>query len=139
MRLRVVDSERCVGCQSCMFACTRLHGEGGLADACLLVRSIGGLERGFTVVSCNACENPPCLKVCPTGAISQKKEAGVRVDYDKCTGCGFCKSACIIGAVFWNEENNKPMICSHCGFCSKYCPHGVLTSEKDGDEENVKQ
>ena len=30
-RLAVVDAERCVGCQECMFACARRFGEGGLA------------------------------------------------------------------------------------------------------------
>ncbi len=130
MLLKVVDAERCVGCQSCMFACARLHGEAGLAKTCIEVRSIGGMERGFTVVTCKACENPPCAKVCPTGALAEKEGAGVRIDFDKCNGCGFCKSACIIGAVYWNDENNKPMICSQCGYCTKYCPHGVLEWEK---------
>jgi ferredoxin len=32
----------------------------------------------------------------------------------------------LIGAVFWDEEINKPMICIHCGYCTKFCPHGVL-------------
>ncbi|MGE5592461.1 MAG: 4Fe-4S binding protein, partial [Betaproteobacteria bacterium] len=32
MRLSVVDTERCIGCQSCMFACARRLGEAGLAS-----------------------------------------------------------------------------------------------------------
>ena len=33
-RLSVVDIDRCVGCQSCMFACARRMGKGGLAESC---------------------------------------------------------------------------------------------------------
>ncbi|MHB1034491.1 MAG: aldehyde ferredoxin oxidoreductase C-terminal domain-containing protein [Pirellulales bacterium] len=42
-RLAVVDPERCVGCQCCMFACARRH-EPGLARTCIGVRSLGGNE-----------------------------------------------------------------------------------------------
>ena len=130
MRLSVRDSERCVGCQSCMFACNRRQGAAGLARTCIGVHSVGGMERGFTVVVCRACEDPPCLKVCPTDALRPRKGGGVLLDADKCLGCGHCREACLIKAIFWAEEINKPMICIHCGTCSKFCPHGVLRLEE---------
>ena len=130
MRLEVIDTERCVGCQNCMFACTRRQGEAGLAKTCIGVRSIGGMERGFKVVVCRACDDPPCIKVCPPGALILKSGGGVRLDPAKCTGCGNCRDACILGAVFWDDKGNKPMICVHCGYCTRFCPHGVLKLEK---------
>ena len=130
MILAVTDAERCVGCQSCMFACTRKHGEGGLAETCLVVRSVGGMERGFIVVVCRACGEPPCAKVCPTGALKLRSGGGVRLNIAKCIGCGHCREACLIGAIFWDEEINKPMICIHCGYCVRFCPHGVLRLEE---------
>jgi len=135
LRLEVADVDRCVGCQSCMFACARRHGEAGLARCCIGVRSRGGMSRGFTVVVCRACEDPPCSKVCPTGALTPRKGGGVRLDLDRCTGCGFCRGACMVDAVFWDEEINKPVICNSCGYCAGYCPHGVLALKKEEGEQ----
>jgi carbon-monoxide dehydrogenase iron sulfur subunit len=130
MRLNVIDTERCVGCQCCMFACSRVHGDAGLEKSCIGVKSIGGVQRGFTVVTCRACPNPPCAKVCPEDALTVRKDGGVLLNPDKCIGCGFCRDACIIGAIFWNDEANKPTICVHCGYCARYCPYGVLGLDK---------
>ncbi|MHC4179581.1 MAG: 4Fe-4S binding protein [Planctomycetota bacterium] len=136
MRLMVVDPQRCVGCQCCMFACARRH-DPGLAATCIGVRSVGGMERGFTVIVCRACEEPPCAKVCPTDALAPAAGGGVRLDSAKCIGCGYCQDACIIGAVFWDGGANKPMICIHCGYCGKYCPHGVLELDKQEAMEDA--
>ena len=131
MRLAVIDTERCVGCQSCMFACTRRQGVSGLAKTCIMVRSVGGMERGFIVIVCRACEDPPCARVCPTNALTPREAGGVKLDLTKCIGCGHCRDACILDAIFWDAETNKPMICVYCGYCAKFCPHGVLKLEKE--------
>jgi len=128
-RLAVVDANRCVGCQLCMFACNRRFGMGGLARSSIQVRSVGGIEHGFTVVVCRACPDPPCAKVCPTDALRIRRGGGVILDQSKCIGCGLCVKACPFGAVFWDYESNKPEICVHCGYCANYCPHGVLKME----------
>lgn len=126
MRLSVLETEKCVGCQSCMFACSRRQGVAGLTRSCISVRSIGGMERGFTVIVCRACTNPPCARVCPTDALLPKEGGGVRIDLKKCIGCGHCREACLIGAIQWDDTAQKPMICIHCGYCVEFCPHGVL-------------
>jgi len=136
MRLSVLDPEKCVGCQCCMFACARKE-EPGLARACIGIRSIGGMERGFMVIVCRACDDPPCVRVCPTGALTAKQGGGVRLDSELCIGCGHCREACIIGAVFWDDEINKPMICNQCGVCAQFCPHGVLKLEKGEAIQNA--
>lgn len=138
MRL-ALDTERCIGCQSCMFACARRQNEVGLSKTCINVRSIGGLERGFIGVVCRACDNPPCSKVCPTGALKLRVGGGVRLNINKCIGCGYCRDACLIGAIFWNDEINKPMICVHCGYCVNFCPHGVLRLEKKEAEKHAQR
>ncbi|RLG87446.1 MAG: [Fe-S]-binding protein [Thermoprotei archaeon] len=132
-RLVVTDPELCVGCMSCMFACSRRFGVAGLAKSAIYVRSIGGVERGFTVIVCRACKDPPCVVVCPTNALRKRKGGGVIFDCGKCIGCGNCVEACPFGAVQWDFEENKPVICVHCGYCVNYCPHGVLAIEEVGE------
>lgn len=112
-----------------MFACARKK-QPGLAHASIGVRSVGGMERGFTVIVCRACDDPPCAKVCPTDALAVHRGGGVRLEAAKCIGCGNCREACIIGAVFWDDEVNKPMICVQCGVCVRFCPYGVLKLDK---------
>jgi anaerobic carbon-monoxide dehydrogenase iron sulfur subunit len=131
LKLTITDAQRCIGCQSCMFACTRRQGKVGLAETCIGVKSIGGMEKGFTVVVCRACEDPPCAKVCPNSALTPRQGGGVRLDSSKCIGCGHCRDSCMLNAIYWDDETNKPVICIHCGYCTGYCPHGVLQIQKD--------
>lgn len=83
MRLNVKDVDKCIGCQSCMFACARRKGEAGLARSSIGIRSAGGMERGFIVVVCRACSDPPCARVCPTDALVPKEDGGVKLDITK--------------------------------------------------------
>jgi len=109
-----------------MFACSRRFGNGGLAKSAIMVKSAGGIERGFVVIVCRACPDPPCIKVCPTEALVKRDYGGVKINYSKCIGCRNCVKACPVGAVFWDDEINKPNICVHCGYCADYCPYGVI-------------
>jgi Fe-S-cluster-containing hydrogenase component 2 len=87
------------------------------------------MERGFVVVVCRACADPPCLHACPVGAI-ETAPVGVKVRVERCIGCEACVAACAIGAVQWDEEGGKPVICVHCGLCARFCPYGVLALEE---------
>jgi Fe-S-cluster-containing dehydrogenase component len=112
-----------------MFACARRYGEAGLERSAIRVRSAGGVERGFVVVVCRGCDDPPCTKVCPTEALNARAHGGVVLDQKKCIGCGNCVGACTLGAIFWDEEKNKPLMCIHCGLCVQHCPYDVLKIE----------
>ena len=77
MRLAVTDAQLCVGCQCCMFACSRRQGIAGLGQSCIQARSAGGMSRGFQVVVCRACPDPPCARACPEGALEPRPGGGV--------------------------------------------------------------
>jgi len=129
-RLSVIDGDRCVGCQLCMFACTRRSGVGGIANSRIGIRSAGGMRKGFVVIVCRACPHPPCASICPTHALTPRDGGGVSFDAQLCIGCGQCKSACPFGAVFWNEQEKRPLICVYCGMCAGFCPYAVLAHEE---------
>jgi carbon-monoxide dehydrogenase iron sulfur subunit len=132
-RLSVIDIDRCVGCQACMFACVRRLGRGGLDGTCIHVHSGGGMGKGFVVVVCRACLEAPCARVCPTEALIIREEGGVKFKPDLCIGCQNCVEACPFGAVFWDQGRDKPQICVYCGYCAPYCPYDVLALEEIGE------
>jgi len=136
-RLSVLDAERCVGCQSCMFACARRPGIGGLASTAIWVKSAGGIRKGFSVVVCRACSDPPCTRVCPTNALVNREGGGVRFHSELCIGCHNCAEACPFGAIFWEKTQNKPEVCVYCGYCASYCPCDVLALEEIGQDETL--
>jgi len=117
-----------------MFACARRFGEAGLERSAISIRSAGGVERGFIVVVCRGCSNPPCMKVCPTDALKARACGGVILDQKNCIGCGNCVDACTLGAIFWDDEKNKPLICVHCGMCVEHCAYDVLKIEPRRDD-----
>ncbi len=128
-RLSVIDVDRCVGCQACMFACSRRSGEGGLASSCIGVKSAGGIRKGFIVTVCRACPDPPCTRVCPTKALTPREGGGARLKPDLCIACRNCVETCPFGAIFWDSEENKPLVCIYCGYCAHYCPYEVIKLE----------
>ena len=74
----------CMGCHACEVACKQEH---GLSVGPRVVRVLEGAPL-FKPLFCHHCEDAPCAKACPEGAITKDPETGVvLVDRDKCTGC----------------------------------------------------
>ena len=54
----------------------------------------------------------------------------MRVDREKCKGCGFCEEVCPLGII--TVEDRKVQVgagCVDCKSCMKVCPEGVFASE----------
>ena len=89
-----INQTRCIGCQTCAFACKMQNGVakdmrwnrvltegGGVADDAQ--GQYPNLTRTYLPLACQHCENPACLKACPTGATYKDEVGRVEIDYDK--------------------------------------------------------
>ena len=98
----VIDLLKCAGCQACVVACRAEHGSppGVLYNRVQQI-CIGLYPEArpvFAPMACRHCEDPDCVKVCPTGASYQREDGLVLVDQDKCIGCQACLPVCRYGA-----------------------------------------
>lgn len=119
----VYDSRLCVGCQSCMFACSMTH-EGEANPSLSRIQIIRDAP-SFTkypydvVVSvCRQCVSPLCVQNCPTGACAVDTANGNirRIDQSKCIGCQSCIQACPQRPhrTVWNPAKSKSTKCDLC-------------------------
>jgi Fe-S-cluster-containing dehydrogenase component/DMSO reductase anchor subunit len=66
-------------------------------------------------MACNHCDNPVCLKGCPTRAYTKYEEYGaVLQDPDICFGCGYCTWVCPYNAPQLDTERGHVHKCNMC-------------------------
>ncbi len=60
---------------------------------------------------CNHCEQPMCVRVCPTQATFKRESDGiVMMDMHRCIGCRYCMAGCPYGARSFNFQDPRPFI-----------------------------
>lgn len=116
----VMRQNLCVDCERCMEACVQTNHVPSYGYRTIILertRDIGPSKKEtiFMPVLCNQCNEPPCVRVCPTVATYKDKTTGIVVmDSKKCIGCKTCMAACPYNARYFNEEIRAVDKCNFC-------------------------
>jgi protein NrfC len=117
----VYDSKKCMGCTTCMLACSLVHyGEQNLSLSRIQIiqDSFGKFPDDIQIAPCRQCVTPPCVINCPVGAAFIDTENGNvrRIDEEKCIGCQTCMEMCPQQPhrIVWNHITGKATKCDLC-------------------------
>lgn len=127
-----LDLSRCIGCRRCVYACVEENNQSKDPQIHWITvlrfkkgEKFSDLEESekyynpsqvpekdyfYMPVQCQQCENPPCVRACPTQATWKDPDGIVVIDYNWCIGCRYCMAACPYGArrFNWSEPGRKP-------------------------------
>lgn len=113
------NADNCIGCHACEAACSEKNDN----PAHIAFRSVGFVEGGTypnyqrinISMACNHCDDPVCLKGCPTRAYTKFAEYGaVLQDPDICFGCGYCTWVCPYNAPQLDPVEGQVSKCNMC-------------------------
>lgn len=119
-----IDVSKCYGCMACVAACASENNVPiGSFRTWIERHVVGDGVIVFVPKQCNHCDNPPCVKPCPTGATFKRDDGLVLVNDDLCIGCGACIQACPYGARYSNPIKG---VADKCTFCDHRIYQGLL-------------
>ena len=154
---KLIDVSSCIGCKACQVACMEWNDLRDDVGTChgtydnpvdLTPQSWTGMKFSEVEVTpgrlewlirkdgCMHCEDPGCLKACPSPGAIVKYANGI-VDFisENCIGCGYCVKGCPFDVPRISEKDNKAYKCSLCSdrvavsqepACAKACPTGAI-------------
>jgi carbon-monoxide dehydrogenase iron sulfur subunit len=118
----VINIEKCLACKSCEIACALAHSKSEVLEEA--VAESPRPQRMVTVeaagefgvpMQCRHCEAPPCVEICPTGAVQRQSEQGpIVVEKQLCIGCKLCILICPFGVLRIGPEGRAVIKCDMC-------------------------
>jgi Fe-S-cluster-containing dehydrogenase component len=140
-----IDPNRCIGCQSCVQACSECDTHKG--QAMIHLEYVDRAHSVQTVpVVCMHCDTPTCAEVCPADAIKRTEDGVVQTARKpRCIACNNCVLACPFGVPNMKTELQLMMKCDMCydrtsigkkPMCATVCPSGALFF---GTREQIQQ
>lgn len=100
-RFIMANSQQCLGCHACEIACVMAHNDEQhvLSQHHFHPRiTVIKHQQQRSAVTCHHCEDAPCARSCPNGAISHVDDS-IQVNQQKCIGCKSCVVACPFGTM----------------------------------------
>jgi len=135
-RLLFSQPRTCIGCRSCEVFCAYHHyGENNPSRALLRIVKFDNTSVDIPVL-CQHCGNAPCIKACPTGAISRNPTTGaVVISQADCNQCRACMMACPYNVIMLDPKTGYVTKCDLCDgdpVCARVCPkHVILYRRRD--------
>ncbi len=113
-----VDTRRCFGCHACEVSC-KAENDVPLGHFIrqTFYKDVGEypkVARMFLPMSCQHCEDAPCIKACPCGALHKESGGTVAIDYNNCCGNASCVDACPYGAIYIDPVAKQAVKCHNC-------------------------
>lgn len=148
----IFDKNKCVGCQACVVACMNENGFQAHQQWRNIFTSndskVPGIPLFHISLSCNHCDDAPCMKHCPALAYTKSIFTGaVLIQPDHCIGCQYCLWNCPYEAPKFNPFEGVVEKCNFCDSrlqknkapaCTLLCPTGALDfSFEDIDKSQI--
>jgi anaerobic carbon-monoxide dehydrogenase iron sulfur subunit len=129
-----IDPQKCTACHRCTIACSMKH-HNTVDPNLSRIKILQFQGQGFNVpIICMACENPPCINVCPVNARIRMSNGSVATNTEVCIGCKACVYICPVSSPAANPYTGQTMTCDMCEddeagpWCVTACQHeGALT------------
>ena len=68
----------------------------------------------FLSVACHHCEQPACVRACPSGAYQQRPDGRIVHNERLCVGCRYCEMACPFGVPRFDGSRGVMGKCDYC-------------------------
>src|SRR5689334_8642865 len=160
---KLIDVSKCIGCKACQTACLEwnqldqsigyfdgsYNNPTDLTPASFTVMRFAEYENGDNLEwlirkdGCMHCDDPGCLKACPSpGAIVQYTNGIVDFVSENCIGCGYCVKGCPFNIPRISKVDAKAYKCTLCSdrvvvgqapACAKACPTQAIVFGSKAD------